>query len=127
MADRQALTKRRWHGVADDGTDFGFDLESHLHAGDIIFETETAQYVLSQKPEPLLEVALGGAEAAARTAWSLGNLHFPIEVRRETIRVVDDPAVQLCLERDHTPFKVITDIFHPIKAVASGHSHGHAH
>jgi urease accessory protein len=125
--DRHTLAKRRWQGSADDGADFGFDLETPLHHGDIIFETDTAQYVLSQKPEPVLEVPLGEPVEAARTAWSLGNLHFPIEVRSQSIRVVDDPAARLCLERDHIPFKSVTDIFHPIKAIAQGHSHGHTH
>jgi urease accessory protein len=125
LVDRYTLAKRRWQSAAADGTDFGFDLETHLHDGDVIFQTETVQYILSQKPETLLEIALGESVQATRIAWSLGNLHFPIEVRDNVIRVIDDPAVRLSLERDHIHFKPISDVFHPIKAV--GHSHGHSH
>ncbi len=125
--DRQTLTKRRWHGVAADGMDFGFDLETPLHDGAVFFENEVAQYVLSQKPELILEVVLGTPAYAAQTAWSLGNLHFPIEVTHNTIRVADDPAVRLYLERNHIPFETVTEVFRPIRAVSPGHSHGHTH
>ncbi|HEY0257194.1 MAG TPA: hypothetical protein VGC39_07120, partial [Candidatus Methylacidiphilales bacterium] len=88
---------------------------------------DSAQYVLAQKPEPILEIALGEPRAAARTAWSLGNLHFPIEVCGDSIRVVDDPAVRLFLERDHIHCHAATRVFHPIQAISHGHSHGHGH
>ncbi len=127
QVDRHTLAKRRWQAAAADGAEFGFDLETPLRDGDIIYATGAAQYVLAQKPETILEVSLGGSSEAARTAWSLGNLHFPVEVRDTTIRVVDDPAVRLYLERDHVPFQAVTDVFRPIKAVSSGHSHGHSH
>jgi urease accessory protein len=122
---RHTLAKRRWQGAALDGRDFGFDLETHLHDGDIIFATDAAQYVLAQKPEPILEISADEPEQAARIAWSLGNLHFPVEIRRGTIRVADDPAVRLYLERDRIIFAALSDVFHPLKAVSSGHSHGH--
>jgi urease accessory protein len=125
--DRTTLAKRRWHGVAEDGMSFGFDLEKPLHDGAVFFETGTAQYVLAQKPEPLLEVALGDPAEAAQTAWSLGNLHFAIEVDRDSIRVTDDPAARLYLERNHVPFQAINQVFRPIKTVPHDHSHGHAH
>lgn len=125
-ADRLTLAKRRWHGVAEDGAEFNFDLEHHLHDRDIILENESAHYVLMQTPEPVLEIALGEKLDAARIAWSLGNLHFPIELDAQAIRVTDDPAVRLFLERDQIAFTATSKVFHPLKA-ASGHSHGHGH
>lgn len=123
--DRQKLAKRRWQGVADDGEEFGFDLAKPLRDGQVIFETETAHYVLKQEPEPLLEVAMGDVLTAAHIAWSLGNLHFPIELTEGVIRVTDDMAVRLYLEREKIGYAAVTKVFHPIRAVAHSHGHGH--
>jgi urease accessory protein len=126
-ADRQTLAKRRWHGVAADGVDFGFDLETPLPDGAVFFETDASQYVLAQKPEPLLEIDFKGPTQAAHLAWSLGNLHFPIEIAADKVRVVDDPAVRIYLERDHVRHKSVSAVFHPIKTVPHSHAHGHTH
>jgi urease accessory protein len=125
--DRQTLAKRRWQGVAEDGTNFGFDLETPISDGTVFFENGSTQYLLAQKPEPLLKVSLGDPAEAALTAWSLGNLHFPIEVERDTIQVVDDSAVRVYLERNHVPFQMVTAVFRPLKTVSHDHAHGHAH
>lgn len=123
--DRLKLAKRRWQGAAEDGEEFGFDLAKPLQDGQVIFETETAHYVLSQEPEPVLEVALGETLAAAHTAWSLGNLHFPIELEDGVIRVNDDPAIRLFFEREKITYVVAMKVFHPVKAIAHSHGHGH--
>ena len=64
-AERARLNKRRWRGVAADGAEFGFDLETALTDGDVFFQTEHAVYVLRQLPEPLLEIAIDAEPAQA--------------------------------------------------------------
>jgi len=120
-ADRLNLAKRRWRAVAADGREFGFDLERHLHDGDVVHREESIAYVLAQKPEPVLEITLpADPTAAARLGWQIGNLHFPLETTAGAIRVTDDPALRQFLEREHLPFTARTAVFRPI-------AHGHHH
>lgn len=119
--DRLTLAKRRWRGVAEDGQEFGFDLETALPDNAIVFQTEATAYVLSQKYEPVLEVALGtDSPTAARLGWLIGNLHFTIEVAGPTVRVVDDPAVRQLFEREQIAYVACKRIFHPL---SGGHHH----
>src|SRR5688572_15164414 len=103
--DRLTLAKRRWRGVAEDGKEFGFDLERPLNDGAQVFISDTSVYVIAQKYEPVLEVALGSdASAAARLGWIIGNLHFSLEVVGSLVRVADDPALRQLFERESISF-----------------------
>jgi urease accessory protein len=122
--DRLTLAKRRWRGMANDGAEFGFDLEEALTDGAAVLAAESATYCIAQRPEPVIEVALGeSAAAAARLAWMFGNLHFPIEVESDRLLVADDPAARLTLERAGVPYCLTERVFQPMKATS--HSHGH--
>lgn len=113
--ERLTLAKRRWRGVAEDGQEFGFDLEAPLADGAAVFQSEAALYVLAQKYEPVLEVALGtDSPTAARLGWMIGNLHFQIEVAGEIVRVTDDPAVRQLFDREHIAFTACQRVFHPL-------------
>lgn len=121
--DRLQLAKRRWRGVAEDGTEFGFDLEHPLHNGDAFFVTESQVYVIEQQAEPVIDIALPHAPtAAARIGWLLGNLHFSMELHVGHIRVNDDAAIRLLLEREHISYELTEGIFHPL---SGAHSHAH--
>src|SRR5438105_540970 len=79
--DRLTLAKRRLRANAQDGTDFGFDLEYPLKNGDVFIATSSAVYCFEQKPEKVIEFALGTTpEEGARLGWLFGNLHFPIQI-----------------------------------------------
>ncbi len=79
--ERLTLAKRRWRGVADDGAEFGFVLAAPLADGAAFFASKAAVYFIEQKLEPVLEVALiAKAAPVARLGWTIGNLHFPIQV-----------------------------------------------
>ena len=121
--DRLTLARRRWRGVALDGTEFGFDLEHPLADGDVFFQGDIAVYRLAQQPEPVLEVPLTSPVDAAQTGWKIGNLHFQIAVTAQTILAPDDPAIRQMLEREHITFRPTSAIFRPL---GGGHSHGHA-
>ena len=121
FTERLTLAKRRWRGVAEDGGDFGFDLEAPLADGACIFQSESAAYFIAQKYEPVLEVALGtDAPASARLGWMIGNLHFQIEITGDAIRVADDPALRQLFERGRIPFTACKRVFHPL---GGGHRH----
>ncbi len=121
IADRLVLAKRRWRGTATDGADFGFDLSAPLGDGAAFFASESSVYCIAQKPEPVLEVALIPKPApVARLGWTIGNLHFPIQVTDEVIRVPDDSALRQLFEREKIPFTACERVFVPF---AKGHVH----
>jgi urease accessory protein len=119
--ERLTLAKRRWRGAADDGTEFGFDLDVPLTDGVTFFLGDAAAYFIEQRPEPVLEVALIPKPApVARLGWTIGNLHFPIQVTDECIRVPDDVALRQLFEREKIPFTAAERVFVPFAK-----SHGH--
>ena len=123
--ERLALAKRRWRGVAEDGREFGFDLEAPLSDGAAIFQSDVDVYILAQKYEPVLEVrsaecGMRNGGDAARLGWMIGNLHFQIEITGDIVRVVDDPAVRQLFEREGIAYTACKRVFHPI---SGGHHH----
>ena len=123
VVERLALAKRRWRGVAEDGREFGFDLEHPLGDGDLFFRTDEAIYVLAQKPEPVLEISVGPDPArAAQLGWMIGNLHFSLAIEGGAVRVSDDPALRQLFEREGIAFAAREAVFKPLGAA---HSHSH--
>jgi urease accessory protein len=121
LVDRLTLAKRRWRGTAENGREFGFDLEAPLTDGALVGEIEGASYVVAQKAEPVLEIVLiSRAAPIARLGWTIGNLHFPIQVTDEVIRVPDDPALRQLFEREKIPFTACERVFVPF---AKSHRH----
>jgi urease accessory protein len=123
--DRLTMAKRRWRGVAADGFEFGFQLDHPLSDGDIVAVSPSAAYFISQNPESVLEVALGSDPASgARLGWIIGNLHFPLQITGDSIRLADDPALRQLFEREKIAFTPKHLVFIPL---SGGHSHGHHH
>jgi urease accessory protein len=123
--DRLTLAKRRWRGVAEDGREFGFEVEKPLVDGDAVWAEGEARYFISQKYEPVLELAIAAAgldatTTAARVGWMIGNLHFQIEITAEVLRVGDDPALRQLFEREGLAYRVAKRVFRPL---AGGHHH----
>src|SRR5688572_16318475 len=85
--NRFTLAKRLWRGCADDGTEFGFELDAPLQPGETIFQTKSARYVVCQAEEPVLEISLDVTpSAAAGIGWAIGNLH--LELSAEPTRLL---------------------------------------
>jgi urease accessory protein len=120
--DRFTLAKRRWRGQAADGREFGFDLERPLRHGEVFFATNTHSYVIAQTSEPVLLVAFTSPSQAAHTAWQIGNMHFPVEVRADSLLVEDDPILRALLEREGIAFTTTRAIFQPVGGAAA-HRH----
>ncbi len=118
FAERRLFLKRRWRGVAADGTEFGFDLESRLKIGGVIHRTETADYVVWQEPEPVYVVRLASVESAALLGWQIGNLHMAVEIKDGEIRAQHDSAVRQLLEREGHAFMEKSVVFQPLRVAA---------
>lgn len=117
-AERRQFLKRRWRGIAEDGTEFGFDLESRLIDGGVIFHGDGRDYVVHQLPERVYEIGLNSPDFAALVAWKVGNLHLPAEIQEFSIRVLHDESMAQLLEREGWEFTEPEVIFTPMKAMA---------
>jgi urease accessory protein len=112
--DRITLAKRIWRGAAQDGAEFGFELEVRLHDGDVVFRSDTARYVVRQIPESVIEVSLAVApSAAAGIGWAIGNLHLELQAETTRLLAPDEPAVRQLLNRLNVPFTATTAVFRP--------------
>ncbi len=134
-ADRLKLAKRLWRGTADDGREFGFELDAPLRDGDTVWQTPAARYVVCQEPEPVLEVSLEIApSAAAGIGWAVGNLHLELMAEATRLLAPDDPAVRQLFDRLKVPYRSATAVFRPgrfargaISADNSPHELGPSH
>ncbi len=115
VAERALFLKRRWRGVAEDGMEFGFDLESRLSDGCVIFQNDETEYVIHQQPELVYQIKMESADAAALAGWKIGNLHLPLQIIDGFIRITHDPAVRQLLEREGWPFEEVTVVFNPLR------------
>ena len=118
LAERRQFLKRRWRGVAEDGEEFGFDLESRLPDGAVIWRTPTHDYVVHQEPEVVYVIRFAGVADAALIGWRIGNLHLPVEVAGDAVRVLHDPAVRQLCEREGWPLAEESVLFKPLRVVA---------
>lgn len=116
-AERRLFLKRRWRGVAQDGTEFGFDLESRLQHGCVILQAEACDYVIRQEPELVYQVMVETPEFAALVGWKVGNLHFPVQISGSCVRIAHDPAIRQLLEREAWAFEEATVVFNPLRVM----------
>jgi len=118
FAERRNFLKRRWRGVAEDGTEFGFDLENRLIDGCVIFQKDGRDYLVRQLPERIYEISFTSADQAALVAWKVGNLHLPAQIHTDRIQVLHDEAMAQLLLRENWPYSEPEVIFTPMKAMA---------
>lgn len=112
--DRHTLARRRWRGTADDGSEFGFELELPLRHGDAFHQTAVACYTIVQQPEPVVEIPLDlPPSAVAGIGWAIGNLHLQLQAEAGRLLAADEPAVHRLLERLQVPFRATTAVFRP--------------
>lgn len=112
--DRMTLAKRLWRGVADDGTQFGFELTTPLRHSEVVHQTSRARYVILQQEEPVVEIALDiTPSAAAGIGWAIGNLHLELSAEPGRLLAPDEPAVRQLLQRLTVPYRPTTAVFRP--------------
>lgn len=127
--DRIKLLKRRWRGQAEDGTEFGFELDRPLTHGASFFVESDHAYCIEQTPEPVLEVDFSERLLnGLHVAWSIGNLHMPMQALPAGVRVADDPAVRQLFAHLDVSFREGMAVFEPIRSSTDiGHAHHHDH
>lgn len=118
FAERRNFLKRRWRGIAEDGVEFGFDLDARLVDGCVIFRENGKDYIVRQLPEKVYELPLADPAFAALVAWKVGNLHLPAQILDGAIRVLHDEAMAQLLEREGWKHSEPEVIFTPMKAMA---------
>ncbi|GAA5138406.1 hypothetical protein GCM10023213_17140 [Prosthecobacter algae] len=118
LVERRLFLKRRWRGVAADGTEFGFDLESRLRHGGVIHQTESTEYIVRQQPELVYQLRPGSLEEAALMGWKIGNLHLGVQVVDTLIRITHDVAVLQLFEREGWAYEEIEVVFNPLRVTA---------
>jgi urease accessory protein len=128
---RRQLAKRIWRGTAEDGVEFGFDLEKALPPGAVFFVTSEARYEIEQEPEAVLEISLViTPTAAAGIGWAIGNLHLELSGEPNRLFTPDEPAARMLLQRLQVPFQPTLAIFSPgrfVRGVQPAHELGPSH
>ena len=117
-AERRQFLKRRWRGIANDGTEFGFDLETRLVDGAVILQQDGKDYIVRQLPEMVYEVVFESPAHAAMVAWRVGNLHLPAQILEDRIHVLYDEAMSHLIGYEGWAYSEPEVLFQPLKAVA---------
>lgn len=121
--ERLTLAKRLWRGIAEDGREFGFELNSPLKHGETIYQDASVRYVVLQTDEPVVEISLEMASsAAAGIGWAIGNLHLELAAEATRLIAPDEPAVRQLLERLKVPYRRTTAIFRPGRFARGEHA-----
>jgi len=115
LMERHLFLKRRWQGVAEDGTAFEFDLQSRLKNGCVIHQTDAADYVIEQKEEMVFQIATPTPEQAALVGWKIGNLHFPVQIVDGFLRVTVHSLIEELLAAEDWPHEQVSVVFQPLK------------
>lgn len=116
-AERRQFLKRRWRGTAEDGTEFGFDLEERLVDGCVIFRSGGKDYIVRQTPEVVYRIPFETPAQAALVAWKTGNLHMPAQITDDAILVLHDEAMAQLIQREGWSYSEPEVLFTPMKAV----------
>jgi len=125
--DRHKLARRRWHGVAQNGVEFSFDVVEALQHGDAFYADGKILYVIELQAESCLLIPINEPQRAAWLGWMVGNLHFKAAFEGEGIVVPDDLAVIQMLDREHIHYHKVERVFKPSKQGGHSHDHDHAH
>jgi urease accessory protein len=118
FAERRQFLKRRWRGVAEDGVEIGFDLESRLSDGGVVLHLDGRDYVVRQLPEVVYQIDFESPEQAALVGWKVGNLHLPAQMIEGAILVLHDEAMTQLLKREGWMYSEPEVVFTPLKAMA---------
>ncbi len=104
------LYKRRWRGVAQDGTEVAVALSEAAKDGQYLCGADRV-FLISQNPEDVLVIPMPQeAEMAAKIGWYLGNRHIPIEVRADEMLMENFPTLEDSLTRIGISYHLRQDV-----------------
>jgi urease accessory protein len=108
------------------GEELGLFLERGevLRDGDFLLAEDGRVVRVIAKPERVLDIACGDAEALVRVAYHLGNRHVPVQVGARWLRIADDHVLRQMVERLGATVVAREAAFEPeAGAYATAHSH----
>lgn len=89
------LQKRILRKTTDVGRDIGIQLQGgHLHPGDILHREGKHLIVVAVKEEAALVVPVKDMREMGLAAHAIGNMHAPIEVKRDSVITPYNPVLQ---------------------------------
>ena len=118
QVERRIFLKRRWRATAPDGIELGFDLDSRLVDGSVVFHRDGFDYVVCQQPETVYRIPFENPAHAALVAWKTGNLHLPAQILDDALLVLHDDAMTQLLKREGWSFTEPDVLFTPMKVMA---------
>jgi len=128
VLDANERHRRRIVMTGERGGKFLLDLPeaTALRDGDGLLLDNGAVVAVVARPEPLVEIAVGGAAERtimARLAWHLGNRHAEVEIVGGKLRMRRDPVLENMLIGLGAVLTPIEAPFEPERG-AYGHRHG---
>lgn len=99
LLDFDARHRRRFHYVAQGGTEVMLDLPRavRLGHGDALRLADDRLVAIHAAPEPLIEATAPDAQSLLRLAWHIGNRHLPAELGQGRIRLRADHVIAAML------------------------------
>lgn len=119
---RVDLWKRRWRGVAADGTEVAVALAEAARDGQCLAGGGRC-FLIKQREEELVVIPLPPeVDMAAKIGWYLGNRHIPIEVRGSMMLMENFPTLTDSLTRIGIRYHLKVDVL-----ACRPHSADHRH
>ena len=95
-----------------------------LRGGDCLQAEDGRVVKIVAKPEKVLEVRCGSAEALVRVTYHLGNRHVPLQIGPGWIRIADDYVLKAMIEGLGADVRSFEAPFEPEAGAYGNHAHG---
>ena len=84
------MQRTRMSAVAQDGTEFGINVDAPLKDGDVLCELDDKRYVVRIRATEVITVPVDSMERMGKLCYELGNRHLSIRVRPDSVSVPYD-------------------------------------
>ena len=121
--DRHRILK-----MADDGTEFGVQIDENLSDGDVLAVTTDKIYAVRIKKSKLVHIPVQTMTEMGRLGFELGNRHLSLQIASDCITIpFDAPTFEYLVRLGFNP-RIVEDVFADyIVCKAHGATHGHSH
>lgn len=122
--------RHRILAMADDGTEFGVQIDENLSDGDVLAVTADKIYAVRIKKSKLVRILVKTMEEMGRLGFELGNRHLSLQIASDSITIpFDAPTFEYLVRLGFNP-RIVEDVFADYivcKAHGATHSHDHSH